>query len=74
MRALRWRIRGSVGNRRDLVACQKKSSGAVAATRVRLVVAFEFAETLLHAAPCFPDPFSHEKELIESGDLKILKF
>jgi hypothetical protein len=73
MRALCWRIKGSVGDRRDLVACRRKGSGAAATTRVRFV-AFEFAETLPRPAPCFPNPISHEKELIEFGDLEILRF
>jgi hypothetical protein len=37
--------------------------GAAATVRVQ-IVAFEFAETLPHAAPCFPNPISHKKKLI----------
>lgn len=63
MRALRWRIKGSVGCDRVLIACQRENLGATTATRVRLVV-LEFDEPLPRVVPRFPDLVSHEKEFI----------
>jgi len=70
VRSLHWRTKGSVGERRILIACRSGESGAAAA-RVRF--AFEFAETLPRVVPGFPNPVSYKKKFIESGDMKIIR-
>jgi hypothetical protein len=69
--ALCWRIRRSVGSRRDLLACRRESFGATVAAKARFV-AFEFTEPYTRIAPRFPYPVSNQRGFIQLGDLPIL--